>query len=98
MTTVSDAEGAPRPHLDERAVKALMLVAAGLPRLETSRGWRLIPSMTCAGAYYLIDPDGGCSCADYEYRGPTCKHVLAAKLQDVLDAAAGCDTEPTLPF
>jgi hypothetical protein len=95
---VSDADDAPRPHLDERAIKALMLVAAGLPRLETTRGWRLIPSMTCQGAFYLIDPDGGCSCADYEYRDVVCKHLIAKRLQDVIDAAAGDPTESTLPF
>jgi hypothetical protein len=91
-------DGLHGPHLDERAAQAMLLIANGLPRLETTKGWRLIPSMSCEGAFYLIDPHGECSCNDRHYRQRVCKHELACRIQDVLDAATGEPTEPTLPF
>ena len=84
------------PHLNERAIKALMLVVGGMPDVRIKADIRLVPSATCSGAYYMSTADR-CTCDDHAYRQVVCKHILAVRLADVITAATAAEQE-TLPF
>lgn len=94
-----DIPGLAGPHLTDRQIKALMIVTGGMPDVVIKGDIRLVPSMTCSGAYYLAAHDR-CTCDDHAYRHLVCKHILAVRLAEVLDTA-GVDTTvqtDTLPF
>jgi len=95
------------PHLDDRAIKALMIVVGGMPDVRIRDDIRLVPSATCGGAFYMTSSEK-CTCDDFAFRRVVCKHRLAVRLAEVLETAGttegGVDvdtaaTEPeTLPF
>ena len=91
-------------HLDDRQIKALMIVVGGMPDVRIRGDIRLVPSAACNGAYYLTARDR-CTCDDHAYRHVVCKHILSVRLAEVLETAGtdtgtGTDTAETteLPF
>jgi uncharacterized Zn finger protein len=72
--------------LDDRSIRALTLVADGRLGQATQDGRRLVESSR-EGAFYLVGPRS-CTCPDSTYRGTTCKHQIALRLEAVIHAAA----------
>lgn len=70
-----------------RSLKALQLTAGAADWLALPGGGYGIPSQRHDGAFYAADCTS-CSCPDAKYRGAEpCKHVLAVRLRQVLEAA-----------
>jgi hypothetical protein len=74
--------------LDVRSAGALEIVRSGqlVSRVKFPNGSELVPSQAVEGAFYVTSQDS-CTCPDARYRNLVCKHQLAIRLQDVLDAA-----------
>jgi len=75
-------------RLDVRSRGALDIVSSGqlTNRCKLPNGLELVPSQAVEGAFYVVGADS-CTCPDARYRNATCKHQLAVRLQDILDAA-----------
>jgi hypothetical protein len=75
-------------NLTNRQTKAIELVATGAltSLVEVQTGHFLIPSASAEGAFYVTS-DWDCTCPDHANRGVDCKHMVALRLQRVLDAA-----------
>lgn len=70
-----------------RSLKALRLTANAGAWLDLGNGAFGIPSQRHDGAFYAADCTS-CTCPDFQYRRETCKHQLAVRLRQVLEAAA----------
>jgi len=80
--------------LTDRQIKAVQLIVDGAvqsaPKVEGS--YRLVKSQSAEGASYVTS-SYDCSCPDHTYRGHTCKHMIAVRLQAVLDASGSVDVQ-----
>lgn len=73
-----------------RQLKAMNLVASGAVSDLVAVGPEhvLVPSATCEGAFYVTSVSD-CTCPDFTFKPELpaiCKHVIAIRLQRVLDA------------
>ncbi len=57
----------------------------------------LVASERTAGAWYVVDPDSGCTCPDRAYRGRACKHMRVAALAAELDRCQAVAVEAVTP-
>jgi hypothetical protein len=85
MTTVLNSTS------DTRGTRAMALVASGALEhpvwLDAEHSQRLVPSCAKEGAFYVTSLNS-CTCMDSKYRpAKTCKHIIACRLQHVLDQA-----------
>src|SRR5215831_15515407 len=71
-----------------RAARAVELLTNGTleHRIPVGDSHRLVPSSRNDGSFYVVSTFD-CTCPDYRFRGVTCKHQLALRLQSVLDQA-----------
>jgi uncharacterized Zn finger protein len=76
-------------QLDVRSKGAIDIVASGqlASRVEVGNGFELVPCQSTEGAFYVVSDDS-CTCPDHRYRSAVCKHMLALRIQKMLDAAA----------
>lgn len=77
-----------RLGLDERAIRAITLLAEGKVSAErTYNGHHLVESSSREGACYLVTAHS-CTCPDAKYRKTTCKHQIAIRIAAVVHGAA----------
>jgi hypothetical protein len=55
-----------------------VVIAAGrrILKMHNEDAW-LVESETTDGKYYKVTSEGLCECADWRFRGQTCKHAYA---------------------
>lgn len=65
-----------------RRSKAASIVAKRDVLLNSLAGTALVRSQSDPDVVYLVDLNfSACTCPDYQYRGATCKHILAARAE-----------------
>lgn len=71
-----------------RSARAVELLTNGTleHRIPVGDSHRLVPSSRNDGSFYVVSTFD-CTCPDARYRGVSCKHQLALRLQSVLDQA-----------